>query len=1616
MATTLDEQMSAIRNRITDSPFKDYREEQFAEPVPLPEDKTDLTGQDVQAAFPQLYTKPVTTKGEGLGMQPAFEPFAEQQTFLGIPIGKRTTPEVEMEPLMQFEMFDALGVGFTTEKRYTPFLDYDPKLVTPDLSLRDIVDYENNPDAQKALMSYTFLHDKSGRAYKVDKDRFETYDDLIDYADQIGAVAYTRPDGKKKKFPWSTALSKQMKMPDIAESKFGTSPEIRRAMAANSVLSYNLIDSDLSGPMYARYLNEVLIERGVTDERTRAILINSQLTAPAMGDLRNLVGNVSDNLARPFFEMGLWGFGEMADLMDTAIKFVGVHNNLMETDDPRPLAALGFPVDYERREEIMMKLYDDFPSMLQRYYIQKGANISLDEARIMASRYTGLLPRGVQMFAEIRGGSKIANIAKEFKSASEYKAFKKWSENLLEAKQKTDDGADTTFETLLDRWKENTSKWYRSKDAINRRLATYFQVEDARFMPADYRTEVVEATSALEIAIDRRESLLANVKKKGGVMSDQTKLRLGAIEENINLQTNRLTHLRVKSSVPKFIRDSNIQDWYLITGSATFGHYAPEAYDVDPELGELIGLVTGMAVSMSQGSAKRFLSFTSALKGDPRKKLNYLVENLMQGGSATFQQGLLGKAGVMAKYEDQMIAMGVDPDIVALSVADILDLSALKYFEQLTKDANVKVAKLTDSATQEMLQNNLNRQKELTAALRERLMNTQNLDPNSDFYKMIATTLGVFEKEAKRFESEIKLLKANDVKYFNNLAKQREGSFPAAKPDKDFEKTWNDFVEMKLLDEAQNPGQFAVTAKSLRVEQATVTTAAAQRLGQALVTRAQAADVLGKARDKPLEVTTTNLDTGTAIDMQFEPADMESTGHLLAFQLLSRHGVEKSKASAPFVAMDNAANSAIYLDVDGKTLSGTPQVDMSDVFFALLEESADLPGLDKITKKGYKASDSINLRGVMNELTDPYFNSVAASQKISKSKVLSNLRETIQETSDYVFKHASGDALQAEVSEWLVRNKGAGLMTMNMSQLLRFDRSLSSMAYNAAGEAVKGRLKLVQRSVSDKFDQMVIMDNGEARPVGRMEITYDGQQVPVTELLQRAKAGWTRYKNVWYDTNEQGKLVPKLMAWNRQQSGEITSASPFGVDFAVNPREWIKVDSLLKMSDNELDTYLESFAEALGTRKVTSRGRGREPITTYSFTSNDPEAQAFSTIFQAAIAEHIVEAAKNGTLDANMMTGLRNIENKFVFTNSKGKKTKMFTISDVVDDYVGFGSLSDDLKAEKMAEANVKIKRATEAALIPAEEHKAVIDSSISYLQKLLPANAPGGATGINDIGAYIASGGQEGFKRMVAAIAKDNPQYDEKQIKSILREAYVRDMVLSSFIETPQTMMKADGKTGSVTVHDTDSLARYLGIGDPAQEKFLKEFLDFDTAETGISHYDNARAVVGFLSELKDDPLAKKVNIRGIPRAMSVESYISRFYAINRGVVRPQYVGTEAVLQQIRFGKFSFIKSVISDPELGVLFLEMVRTGRPLDPKRNTRFETLLIQAMGKDNALYGGEQPEVVVDNDGNRIEVYGSKGYYKDQKLGSGFRRGFPEMRRSRQELEEAGVTTGMFSAIQ
>ena len=94
-------------------------------------------------------------------------------------------------------------------------------------------------------------------------------------------------------------------------------------------------------------------------------------------------------------------------------------------------------------------------------------------------------------------------------------------------------------------------------------------------------------------------------------MTEQEKLRIDALNANIALQQSRLNSLKLRRSVPQYVRESNIQDNYLTAGSAILGHYMPEVYNVDPELGEFAGILVGAVVSIAEGKFKGYERFSS---------------------------------------------------------------------------------------------------------------------------------------------------------------------------------------------------------------------------------------------------------------------------------------------------------------------------------------------------------------------------------------------------------------------------------------------------------------------------------------------------------------------------------------------------------------------------------------------------------------------------------------------------------------------------------------------------------------------------------------------------------------------------------------------------------------------------------------------------------------------------------------------------------------------------------------------------------------------------------------------------------------------------------------------
>tara|TARA_R100001509_G_scaffold28400_5_gene14941 strand:+ start:102 stop:5129 length:5028 start_codon:yes stop_codon:yes gene_type:complete len=1673
MIDPIREQMDNIQRDASkvyrvDNPYKDFRAPQYPEAVPLPDDKqlSELTSEEIKARFPQIYQKPEAASAERI--PPAFAPMAKEETILGIPIGKRPSAGVtEMEPMLEFDIFGKAidkenrmtvalaGAGQVVNRTYTPGVDYDPRLVDPNVSLRDIIDFSKE-GARNAFTTHTFFHDKDGRAYKVTPENYPSLDALIDYADTVGAVAYTNKDGKKRNFPWIKELTRQMKLPadvstDVVDPETGrvmstsdivTMRQLELAMHANGILSYNLAGTELGGALYARYLNEVLIERGVTDERTRAILIKSQTSAPTMGDLQKIAGNVSDNAIRPFFEVGLLGFGEAADIADSIIQMIPFNDRFAGIDDMRPLKELGLPVDYERRQEIMRKVYEDFPSALQRYYISIGANISLPQAQILASRYSGMLPRGIQLFAEIRSGSGIVNLSRKFSSVKEMRNFQKWSENKLETDPKNYN-SETTFDKLLEGYTEETSRILRSEKSIKDRIRDYYQVEDAS-LPKDQQVLYTEANSALTLATQRKNDLLANIRKRGQPMTDQERLRIDALNQNISLQTSRLRSIKLSRSVPQFVKDSNVQDRYLVAGSATIGHYLPEFYNVDPEMGELVGLLAGAAVSLSEGKFRLYQNFTSGGFGGKGARLNYLVSNLMDGGNTSFNEGLLGRAEVIGKYEDELISMGVTPDLASVSATTILDLAALKYFEETTKEA-VAIGKLLDSEAQDALSRNLNKQKQLVGELREILMNNKAISPKSDFFKMVDTGIKSFEANADRLEKLVGTIVGNDVSYFSAVARQNGGLAVTQKPDKTVAAAIETLSNDKLLDPDAKPGDIARSAANIRKTTAQDAAVGAQKIVQTIITDpnfvgpAQLFDEAGVAipaqsaaaalvRDEPLTVKRADPTTGDDIEYQLDPVDINSPGHLMAYQLLGKHAVDKSIASRPFIALEEATNARAFIDVNGDNVTGTPTVEISDIFAGLLTPDVakeELAGLALLQKKSLKPSERAGLLATVNELTDPFFDSAAIDGKTTKAKTIDGMVKAIQEQ-DPTFRVTSNKISdkQFDVARWISTNKNVSLMRMNMSQLLEFDRTLTGLSYSAADPKIRAKYKSAQASTMEAFDNMEI--NGQR--IDEMQVEFEGQVRNVVDVLRIGKARWSDFKNRWYDTSERGKEVARLLSWGNQKSVNVSTRDPFGIEFSVNPSEWISVPKLLKMNDDELDTYFSSFAEVLGTERRQTQPSGAT-VRNFVFTATDPETESFRQIMQAEIALHVHRNYKD--IDPNeFMDGIRRLEKRFTMENPDGSQVSMFSFADTVDDHLSYDTLDAAVKKDADAKATTAIKEATAKFVQPAQDQIRATKEAVKFLQGFKPE-----VKGVNDLGKSFAELGSVGYRNLVENVSKSTG-LDESAVRNALREVYIRDMVMASYEQTNRTMRKADGEIADQSVHNSDVVRRYLGTGDPEQAKFIREeILDFDIAETGVSHYDNNNNIARFLAELDADPLVKKINIKGIPRAMSVESYISRFYAINRGVVRPQYVGTEAVLQQMRFSKFSFLKAVVSDPDLGILFMEMVRTGRPLDPRRNAQFEALLIQAIGEDNALYGTE-PAVTTTKDGQRIDVYADQGYYSDdpkiikslgadkvrlpeaRQIEAGERRaakGFPEMRGAAAELRELGVEPSVFSTI-
>ena len=136
---------------------------------------------------------------------------------------------------------------------------------------------------------------------------------------------------------------------------------------------------------------------------------------------------------------------------------------------------------------------------------------------------------------------------------------------------------------------------------------------------------------------------------------------------------------------------------------------------------------------------------------------------------------------------------------------------------------------------------------------------------------------------------------------------------------------------------------------------------------------------------------------------------------------------------------------------------------------------------------------------------------------------------------------------------------------------------------------------------------------------------------------------------------------------------------------------------------------------------------------------------------------------------------------------------------------------------------------------------------------------------------------------------------------------------------------------TGKVKIYFKTNLGEALN-----EFEKNKEVLDLIYSKESVASTKEVLQMMAAKAAINID----NVNLQNMPKALSVESWISRIYSINRGVISPRYVLTEAGLQQYRVGKTDMMIDLLSNPDIANIVKNLIQNGLSRSPYLDLRLQ----------------------------------------------------------------------------
>jgi hypothetical protein len=1346
-------------------------------------------------------------------------------------------------------------------------------------------------------------------------------------------------------------------MPFIGGDKIG--------VTLDSALGTNY--DEVGGQIHlAKQYNKILIKAGL-NERQRYGILKERLSNK-FKDLYNIMG---------YGRRGI-RYGVEAPVFLVAETYDYLTDRIKEEFDVDIAGATGTK---NFKDSVSRTNFYDMIMPMQANIIQDGfaaqnINIDLGTAELLASMFTSTPARLAAVALEIGVPSSIARTITTRLGKSELKKYKAYREKKLlnlEGKEIPEDFDKKLLDDYAD-YRAKSLPFFNKVSAgdvpilgvvygkINSvftgpKLVHGLQIEEAGKALSD-NSAVKSKLQVLENLKTQREKAVESF--EGKVIDLSGNKRLELLDKQIEMANDDLRYEIATANVPQFVKDIAKQNKAMIIGSASMGQLAQESDNFSIPVLEMVGLFSGLTYAMGTNQRtliSRIRSLNQLIVGGKKTTQNFTEELAKRVN--TFNPEFAAVLGERIKYIDDLQQdlrnSAVPEDVLQSSFATMSNLAILQTLEETARtDISQKnVAKF--GSIIEDFQEISKLKKQLLSELKAATLRIADIR-SSDQYKD-STLLDKFdrtlniaydyaEKRAANLNRDIELLQKADMAKIESIIKGTVGKFDDAPQDgEDISTILNrnykygysqtEFPSAEKIKE-HNKNIFDTVSKA-------VTDKAKSLRRKQLLNKAK--KMVRKSDEMP--------EYRNSDDLFFAFGE-------------NKRNYENAEVSSHYLQLDKGK----FIDADGQLVGEGAKVEGMDVLEKFLQiiPKNETEVFKQIGGGTIGTSKQAQIFRGFNQAADETINQIFdqlppdSGFETAGDFVESILQNAPENMQGFNFMPKNLQAVYIIYKQGGANNVKIDSLPLNFDQLKELKSSfgrLQGKYFNPADNTVSNQFDQLKQVATAKFQEFQVnFGTKQSRPVGDLFILGEnGERIPVARKLADGDAAHQVYMNRYFDNRTNYNYFFK----NRNKTTP-SNLDPTGITVDQKPSFTENVDKIFNMSDSELSTFKADFLKRFGTFKDETPMGSPQNVQrkgSYFINVDSEEGKSLKAILELKAAEYIEDAADKGNINKLEYTKkMLKLQKAYTGVDATGKEVSLLDISKIEKDLFSYSPASVGDELFKKGEDNLRssLTKLSQQNLVPLKETYRDFKRVERNLRSVLPANIREGQTLIE-----VATANPTKFKQVKEGILTSfGGKYGKEELDKLISEVFMEDLTQKTFNSTGRSSVMGSGKELVTEVDmDVDRLKQIIGFNDTQRNAMVKEII-------GDKRMNTLNSMVKWMSEQYDIEKMRS-NITGIPRNFSVESYISRFYSINRGVISARYVGTEAVLQQFRLKGHKLLNAIITEPEVGQLFLEIVKTGQPLSRTKEIQFFNALVSSLNKVNTWADTENPEqTVVIND--------------------------------------------------